>query len=296
MSFVLRFVFPYARFFGGETGPAGLVEQNYLRRHVQPGSVVVDIGGGDGKLANRIAETAGLVAILDREATSLEGADKSVYAGSLTRALRDRRYGHVIPIQGNAASLPFRDRSVDVIVSSQLLEHLDGPDKEHFFDECARCLKDHGILAISTPNADVIEGHDFWLSRLARTLIPRGLLPRLPVSMRGPWLEQTVQEWEARVGHYDHGCRMADLLRYSAVGGLEEIDRRCTHTRLTFFWLELAFTFPLLAMLAAPVVRLAYALEERAGPREGINLLVTFQRPGPISIRPSPPRVEGTAP
>lgn len=65
----------YCRWSGGPDLPFLLVEWDYLSRTVAPGSVVVDLGGGEGKLASRIASMAKWVIILDREETVLPGAD-----------------------------------------------------------------------------------------------------------------------------------------------------------------------------------------------------------------------------
>jgi hypothetical protein len=83
------------------------------------------------------------------------------------------------------------------------------------------------------------------------------------------------------VGHYDHGCRLARLLDLAREEGFALIDSRCSHTALTCFWMELMFTFPLVAMAATPLARLAYALEWRLPPRPGVNLLVGFRKTGP---------------
>lgn len=284
MSPITRFILAYARFFGGDEGPAGLVEQDYLGKRVPPNAVVVDLGGGEGKLANRLARKARLVAVVDREQTDRKGADNSIYNGCLKRLKTNRSSPRVVPVLGDAMEIPLNTRSVDAIVSSQFLEHVDSSAKLRFFRECARCLKPNGILAISTPNAEFFETHAFRFSRLARRLISKQVVARLPVSLRGPWLEQTPEEWEVKAGHYDHGCRPAELERFARQCGFTELDRRHLHTRVTCFCMELMFTFPLVALAASPIVRLAYALEYRLAPRPGVNLLISFQRQaaGPI--------------
>jgi 2-polyprenyl-3-methyl-5-hydroxy-6-metoxy-1,4-benzoquinol methylase len=205
MSILYRFLMSYAKFCGGN--PSWKIWTNYIDAYIIPGSVIADVGGGRGKLANFLAAKAKWVFILDKEETSREGEDNSQYANSLTHALKTSRYQNIIPIRGNATALPFANASLEVIVCSELLEHLDHNDKELFFQECNRTLKPEGILAISTPNADYFERHKFWLPRLGRKLIPKRWEPRLPVILRGPWLKQTLEQWELKAGHYDHGCR-----------------------------------------------------------------------------------------
>jgi ubiquinone/menaquinone biosynthesis C-methylase UbiE len=278
MSIIFHAVAAYARFFGGETGPAGLAEAKYIAKHVPEGGVVVDVGGGEGKLANRLADQARMVVVLDREMTDLPGSDNSIYEGSLRRLLRNRRTPRVLPLQGDATCFPLADASVDAVVSCQLLEHISSEGKRRFFEECSRVVKPGGVIAISTPCAGYIAGRDFWVSRKARQMFSKDAIAKMPRSLRGPWLEQSIEEWEAKVGHHGHGCDENELSRFAALYGLEEVNRRASHTGITAFWLEVMFTFPLIAMAASPLIRLLYELESLLPARPGINLLMSFRK------------------
>src|ERR1700730_11542309 len=66
-----RALMAYVKHFGGGL-PGERLEIAYLRTGVQPGSVVVDVGGGEGKLANELAKVARLALVLDREQTCLQ--------------------------------------------------------------------------------------------------------------------------------------------------------------------------------------------------------------------------------
>jgi ubiquinone/menaquinone biosynthesis C-methylase UbiE len=268
----------YVRWIGGGDWPFLVAERRYLEARIEPGSAVADIGGGDGKLANGLAIDARRVFIVDKETTSLPGSDAGHYAGTLARAKAGRVSHKVCPIKGDGTSLPFATASLDALVSSQFLEHIDHAARTPFFVECARVLKPHGILALSTPNGDHIEKRRFWFSALARTVLPAACIRRLPRLMRGLWLEQDVASWEQSVGHYDHGCRLAHLRAVSKAAGFEEIDTRCQHTWLTSFWFELLCTFPACFLAALPLVRLLYWLEMHIGTFDGINLLMTFRK------------------
>ena len=162
----------YIRWIGGGDWPFLRAERQYLGSRIEPGSAVADIGGGDGKLANALAPKVRRVFILDRETTSLPGADTSLYSGALARAMHERASQRVSPIMGDATSLPFARESLDAVVSSQFLEHIEDGAKTQFFVECARVLKPSGVLALSTPNGDYIATHPFWFARLARRVVP----------------------------------------------------------------------------------------------------------------------------
>lgn len=275
---VNRLLFWYIRWVGGGDWPFLLVERRYLGARIPPGAAVADVGGGDGKLANMLAPTARRVLILDREATSLPGADKTLYAGSLARAMQERQSEKVTAVMGDATTLPFAAGSLDAVVSSQFLEHIPDAAKTSFFHECARVLAPGGVLAVSTPNGEYIAARKFRFSALARSVLSPSRISRLPRLMRGPWLEQDIAGWEARVGHYDHGCRRAHLRALSTSAGFDELDSRCLHTRLTSFWFELLCTFPLFFLMALPVVRLLYWIEASAPAADGINLMMTFRK------------------
>jgi SAM-dependent methyltransferase len=250
----------------------------FLDSMTPPTPVVADVGGGEGGLANYLAPKTKWVFILDKERTSKEGADNAPYAGSLTRAYKGRLYQNITPIKGDATDMPFADSSLDMIVSSELIEHLNPNEKELFFKECNRTLKKKGVLIISTPNADYIEKHRFWFPLIARTIIPKQLIHKLPGSLCGAWLAHSVEQWEANVGHYHRGCRINSIISISEKEGLEELKHRFLHTSLTSFWLQLMFTFPLFYMLLSPLVRFFYFIESNINKKDGVSFMIAFQK------------------
>lgn len=266
----------YVKFWGGT--PFWKVWTDYLDSQIMSGSIIADIGGGAGKLAHHLAPKARYFFILDKEETSRYGADNVQYTGSLARVLKNRRYSNIMPVKGDALLLPFTSKSLDVIISAELLEHLQDEDKSAFFKECHRVLKPDGTLIISTPNADYFEGHTFWLPEIARQLIPQRLRSRLPDLLRGAWLEKTIDEWEEKAGHYDHGCRLNTLRSMAHAKGFQEAKQKFLHTGLTSVWLQLMFTFPLLYLIAIPLIRFFYFLESRSHLKNGIGLMISFSR------------------
>jgi 2-polyprenyl-3-methyl-5-hydroxy-6-metoxy-1,4-benzoquinol methylase len=55
-----------------------------------------------------------------------------------------------IKVNGDATQLPFADKSFDVIILQDVIEHLAG--LETLYDELLRVLKDDGTIYLSTPN------------------------------------------------------------------------------------------------------------------------------------------------
>jgi SAM-dependent methyltransferase len=277
MPLLGKLIGSYCRFFAGEVGPHVLSEQRLLAACVPAGAAVADIGGGDGKLAGELAQAARFVIIVDKETTSLPGADTRQYTGALSRALRRGDRQRISPVQGDAGALPIAPGALDALVSSQLLEHLDDSEKSRFFREAARTLKPGGLLAISTPDGDYFRSHRVWVPDLVRAVIPRRRLQQLPDPLCGAWLKQTVQEWERSVGHYDRGCCLESVRAIAAREGLDYVSHRYIHTALTFFWLQVMFTIPLIWIGALPLVRLLYEIESRLPFRSGANFLIIFR-------------------
>ncbi|MEV4943530.1 class I SAM-dependent methyltransferase [Streptomyces zaomyceticus] len=103
-----------------------------------PGSLVIDIGCGDGTAA----ETAGPLLAGHR----IVGLDWSQDA--LRRARP--RIAHLVRGELDSGSLPFTDGCADAVLFSEVIEHLVDPDQA--LDEIQRVLRPGGHLMLSTPN------------------------------------------------------------------------------------------------------------------------------------------------
>lgn len=97
-----------------------------------PTGSVVDVGVGEGFALERMLPGAGAVALEYRH-------DKAVAAA--------RRLPSVAVIRGDAGVLPFPDRSVDLVTSIEVLEHL--PTYDQALAEMARICR--GRLVVSVP-------------------------------------------------------------------------------------------------------------------------------------------------
>ncbi len=102
---------------------------------------VLDIACGEGY---------GAAGLLKAGAKSVVGVDIS------KKICEHARKKYEIDVrQGSTHAIPLPNRSVDVIVSFETIEHIKMP--EDFLDECLRVLRPNGFLIISTPNRDVTE-------------------------------------------------------------------------------------------------------------------------------------------
>jgi SAM-dependent methyltransferase len=103
------------------------------------GKRVLDVACGEGYGAAALAKAG---------AASVVGVDLSVAACEHAR----RKYG-LDARPGDALDLPLPDRSIDLVVSFETIEHV--ADPAAFLAECARVLTPDGTLIVSTPNRPV---------------------------------------------------------------------------------------------------------------------------------------------
>jgi SAM-dependent methyltransferase len=133
----------------GERTVPGVAAENYwYRRHEAAyrwlaaalpvsGALVVEAGCGEGYGGQVLADAgAALVAGLDLDLATLRHA-----AGA---------YPGVSVAAANLVALPIADGAVNLVVSSQVVEHL--WDQDQFVAECARVLRPGGRLVVTTPN------------------------------------------------------------------------------------------------------------------------------------------------
>lgn len=128
-----------------------------LRAHA-PGDKVLEVGCGTGDYAAAMTETT----------------TDAVYA--LDPALEMLRFGacldRLLRVQGDAATLPFADSSLDMIYSVNVVHHLAsvGP----YFGEASRVLRPGGILCTATDSEAIIRRRNpltrYWPSTVPAEL------------------------------------------------------------------------------------------------------------------------------
>jgi ubiquinone biosynthesis O-methyltransferase len=98
---------------------------------------ILDVGCGDGVLSYFFA----------REGADVSGLDYSAIAIAFAKE-RTKKYS-IDFRQGSAYELPFEDNSFDIVISSDVIEHLE--DVSLYLSEIKRVAKDNAYIIISTP-------------------------------------------------------------------------------------------------------------------------------------------------
>ena len=118
------------------------VERYRFARDHARGKRVLDIACGEGYGTSALARAG---------ASSVIGVDVSGEACERAR----QKYGLDFRV-GDAQAIPLPDRSIDLVVSFETIEHVE--DASGFTRECARVLVPDGVLIVSSPNRPVYSG------------------------------------------------------------------------------------------------------------------------------------------
>jgi ubiquinone/menaquinone biosynthesis C-methylase UbiE len=144
------------RYYAGSHGIVRWVEERRLRALIAlagaaPGARVLEVGCGAGHVLERFGETARV------------GVDLSPTMLGRSR----RRLGEDAALaQATADKLPFADGAFDVVVCTEVLEHV--PDPVAVVAELARVVRAEGRVVVSIPNEASIDR----VKRVLRRLLP----------------------------------------------------------------------------------------------------------------------------
>jgi ubiquinone/menaquinone biosynthesis C-methylase UbiE len=114
-----------------------------VRRHTPAGGTILDIGCGSGLVADRVLDLDATYVGLDLPAHHI------TYVAKRFRDIKSRL--HTAFVRGDGERLPLRDASVDVVVLSEVIEHLLQPERAVW--EISRVLRPGGVLVMTTNNA-----------------------------------------------------------------------------------------------------------------------------------------------
>lgn len=171
--------------FTGVAGVRALHERAVERAGIRPGQAVVDVGCGTGNLSFAV-----LAAQPDARVTGLDPD-----GAALRRAARKarRRGVRLTLVQGYADRIPAEDASLDHVVSSLALHHVDDDGRVAFAHDALRALRPGGRVTVvdfggPAPDAEDAHhpGHDHGTGHILRHLprLVRSRVSRSPAVAR----------------------------------------------------------------------------------------------------------------
>ncbi len=136
--------------FTGERFVTNLIDKYIVAEHYQRYNAVMDIVKGK-KVLDAACGAGYGTALMATVAEKVIGIDISAE----TIAYAQKRYAeqeNASYVEASIAELPFEDHSFDVIVSYETIEHVTEELQDSFLKEIKRCLKEDGILIMSSPD------------------------------------------------------------------------------------------------------------------------------------------------
>ena len=120
---------------------------DYDRLAVGSGTKVIDVGAGAGRHSFEAYRRGADVIAFDMDAEELANVDTLLQAmGEAGEAPASAKAQVVV---GNALALPYPDGEFDVVIASEILEHV--PEDDAAIAELIRVLKPGGKLAVTVP-------------------------------------------------------------------------------------------------------------------------------------------------
>ncbi|BCK52556.1 class I SAM-dependent methyltransferase [Nocardia wallacei] len=120
---------------------------DFDRLGIGPGTRVIDVGCGQGRHSFEAYRRGADVVAFDQSASDL--ADVKVMFGAMAEAREVPPYAKAEAVQGDALALPYDNEEFDIVIASEILEHV--PEDDRAIAELVRVLKPGGALAVTVP-------------------------------------------------------------------------------------------------------------------------------------------------
>jgi SAM-dependent methyltransferase len=118
-----------------------------LNRYLKPQSIVLDFGAGKGDLARLLLKSDYKVIAVDSSKKSVQALEKSIGA-----------HPNLLQTGVVVNGLPLPSSSLDAVLLVEIIEHLHSSDLGPLLQEFMRVLRPGGILFVTTPNGENLEG------------------------------------------------------------------------------------------------------------------------------------------
>lgn len=136
--------------FTGERFVPDMSEKYIVAEHYQRYNAVLNIVKGKKVLDAACGAGYGtaLMASVAEEVTGIDISSEAIsFANHCYSDISNAKY-----LEASIAELPFSDNTFDVIISFETIEHVNEDLQNKFLKEIKRCLKDDGILVMSSPD------------------------------------------------------------------------------------------------------------------------------------------------
>lgn len=181
---------------------------DFDRLPVGPGTRVLDLGCGAGRHAFEMYRRGADIVALDQDRSELAGVSTMFDAMAIEGQVPAGASAKTI--EGDALDLPFGDGEFDVVVASEILEHI--PDDRAAMAELVRVCRPGGQVAVS---------------------VPAELPERICWALSGPY--HLVEGGHVRI------YQRRELVRKLEAAGLVVEDRHRAHAlHSPFWWLKCA--------------------------------------------------------
>lgn len=119
------------------------LRESILREISDDLSIILDVGCGNGWVSKKLIPLGKKVISMDISPTNP------------INTIKDFRHKNHAGLIADAYNIPIREKSIDCIIASEILEHM--PDPKTFIINLIKLLKDNGKLIITTPYDEKIE-------------------------------------------------------------------------------------------------------------------------------------------
>ncbi|MFF2553223.1 class I SAM-dependent methyltransferase [Nocardia sp. NPDC058058] len=120
---------------------------DFDRLGIGPGTRVIDVGCGAGRHSFEAYRRGADIVAFDQNGSDLADVDTMFHA--MAEAGEAPEYAKAETVRGDALDLPYGDGEFDVVIASEILEHI--PQDGAAIAELARVLKPGGALAVTVP-------------------------------------------------------------------------------------------------------------------------------------------------
>ncbi len=120
---------------------------DFDRLGIGPGTRVIDVGAGLGRHSFEAYRRGADIVAFDQSADDL--AQVKVMFGAMAEAGEAPAHANAETVQGDALALPYQDGEFDVVIASEILEHIPADDRA--IAELVRVTAPGGALVVTVP-------------------------------------------------------------------------------------------------------------------------------------------------